>query len=494
MTRALTDPPRTAGPRQPHRCLAWLACALFLPPALAATSPPATDERVQPGCGAEPLPTQAAREAVGFVERTVHEAHVDGPERDQPALRQLQALGQSIHEPIAPAALALAINRALGLAGDAHLRVELSPQAAATCNTLPIEFEWGDQGLLVTSQGGSVPTGSRVSSIGQRSLRDLESFARHHIPHENAYWARSEFARLVTREDWARAAGLADTGGSVDVTYTSPAGAVGRTTLTFDRAARATRPWVGFQIYAGQSTGLLWMDRCEPDEEFQRTLDAFVVAVRNANVRKVAIDLRRNPGGDAGAALAVLRAFGLSAAQGFSVETRVSATLVATMPMLAPSSLAPVFEGAGLPTPAADAERYEIPAPLVLALVQSRLGERAFETAPDRQLFLLTGGATFSSAALFTLLVRDNALGLVIGEPIGNAASFNGSEVILAVPGMPHELHVSTAHLARPDGLAGLAPTVLPDVLAPATMHSLAQGTDPALDFVLHAPSARKKR
>jgi hypothetical protein len=170
------------------------------------------------------------------------------------------------------------------------------------------------------------------------------------------------------------------------------------------------------------------------------------------------------------------------------VEVRVSNTLLAAMPMFAPTAIAPAFQSAGAPAPPADATRYQMPPSLVLNLVQARLGDRTYETAPGRALYLLTAGATFSSAALFTVLVRDNALGRIVGEPIGNSASFNGSELIMPVPGLPHELHLSTAQLSRPERLSGNAMTVLPDVLAPSTPQSLAQRGDPALDVVRQAP------
>jgi hypothetical protein len=368
------------------------------------------------------------------------------------------------------------------------LRVELPANAAERCRFLPFGLIWADTGLLVSTHGGPVPAGSRISMIGGRSLEQLEVLAQQVIPHENPYWARSEFARLAVREDWAGSAGLRDNARSVEVAYVAPAGAAHRTTVAYDYPSPSTRAWVGFELYPAHSTGHFWMDRCDPDEEFFSTLDEFVVAVRDAGIRKVAIDLRRNPGGDVGVALAVLRAFGAEVTRGFGVEVRVSNTLLAAMPMFAPTAIAPAFQSAGAPAPPADATRYQMPPSLVLNLVQARLGDRTYETAPGRALYLLTAGATFSSAALFTVLVRDNALGRIVGEPIGNSASFNGSELIMPVPGLPHELHLSTAQLSRPERLSGNAMTVLPDVLAPSTPQSLAQRGDPALDVVRQAP------
>lgn len=483
-------PPSRAVARRSRRTVAVLACALLaVHAANAATPDPASAAGVRNLCDGPLLDTGSARAAVDFVARTVASAHVAGPGHDASTLQGLRTLAESIRGPVAPASVALAINRELARAGDAHLRVDLPENVAGKCGFLPIGLEWTDAGLLVATEGGPVPAGSRIAAFGGRSLAQLEALAREVIPSENPYWARSELARLAVREDWAASAGLRGDRRAVEVAYVTPAGTDERTVLTYDRpVAAAVRPWVGYELFPAHSTGYFWMDRCDPSEEFLRTLDAFVVAVRDGGIRKVAIDLRRNPGGDAGAPLAVLRAFGAHPARGFGAEIRVSEELLAAMPMFAPAAIAPAFESVGAPAPAPGAERYQVPAPLVLGMVQSRLGDRKFETAPGRALYLLTGGATFSSAALFSVLVRDNSLGQLVGDPIGNSASFNGSELVLPVPGLPHELHLSSARLSRPDLLAGESPTVLPDALAPATSQSIARHGDPALDFVRQAP------
>ncbi len=100
------------------------------------------------------------------------------------------------------------------------------------------------------------------------------------------------------------------------------------------------------------------------------------------------------------------------------------------------------------------------------------------------ELYLLTDGGTFSSASLFAILMRDNHLGMLIGEPTGNPPSFNASEIHLDIPHLPYYLNLSTAALIRPDADAGPAETILPDVLAPMTANALAAGSDPALDYV----------
>jgi hypothetical protein len=107
--------------------------------------------------------------------------------------------------------------------------------------------------------------------------------------------------------------------------------------------------------------------------------------------------------------------------------------------------------------------------------------------AAGRQLFLLVDGGTFSSAALFALLVRDNHLGVLIGEPVGTSTGFHGGELDIRVAPIDYFLSISTTRLDRPDIAAGISPTILPDVFIPLSGSSLAAGKDDALDYVLRA-------
>jgi C-terminal processing protease CtpA/Prc len=251
---------------------------------------------------------------------------------------------------------------------------------------------------------------------------------------------------------------------------------------------KATRNWVGYELYPADSTAMFWLERCDPNDEFFSTLSAFVHEVGRQNLRKVVIDLRGNPGGDSSVAIAILRSMGQTLQRGFSVAVRVSPELLLDMPIFAPSAIAPAFQAAGLASPRPESTRYTVPGSMVLGLLNDRLGHRQLDEVTQRSLYLLTDGGTFSSAALFAVLVRDNGLGLLVGEPTGNSVTFNGSEIERTVPGMRYVLHLSTAKLIRPDEGAGSAPALLPDLRAPQTTASVRAGRDAALDMILSRP------
>ena len=201
------------------------------------------------------------------------------------------------------------------------------------------------------------------------------------------------------------------------------------------------------------------------NDELNATLSRFVAQVRQLEIRKVAIDVRGNPGGDSGVALAILRAFGRAPTNAFSVDVRVSSELNAAQPAFDPKNMFPILEKFGISNSPANARNYRLPGSLVLSMLAQRLPQAVPDAAPQVDLYLLIDGGTFSSAALFAILMRDNHLGMLIGEPTGNPPSFNASEIHLDIPHLPYFLNLSTARLIRPDVGAGPAETILPDVL-----------------------------
>ena len=435
-------------------------------------------------CGAALVTPAVARRSVNYVAAQVRDAHyhtASAPtDRSVPALARLS---KDLSRPLSAAMLARRINGALGEAQDGHLRVEMAPGTAAGCATLPVAFTWTDDGLMALP-GGGLPAGARIVSVGGRTLDELESLAAATIPHENVYWARSTLAGRLGRADTLATAGLATRDGSVDVVYATADGRDAHARLKATAPSAAARPWIGYDVYAADSTGVFRFQRCDPNDEFFATLGAFMREVKQHEIRKVVIDVRGNPGGDSSVALAVLNSLAMPISQSFSVDIRVSRQLLHDLPMFDPAAVGPIFAGVGLPAPAPDAREYSVPAPMVLGMLAQRLDGRTLEIVPGRALYVLTDGGTFSSASLFAVLVRDNHLGMLVGEATGNAATFNGSEIERAVPGIPYVLHLSTARLARPDPLAGPAPTLLPDLRAPATSGALRAGQDTAVGLI----------
>lgn len=435
-------------------------------------------------CGTRLLTAPQVHKAIDFAVALVRESHyVPTARTNDRAVSALIRVSRGKIRPMTSAMLAHRMNVALAVDHDAHLRVELSAEVADHCPALPLALAWTDDGLLVLG-GGRIPAGARILSIGDRSLAQLETLAAKAVPHENLYWVHSVFAREIVRADVLRSFGLVADDGSVEIVYQRGQDAPVHLRLRLSKPLKQRRPWVGYKLFKGDSTGLFWLKRCDPNKEFFDTLAQFVAKVKQYGLRKVVIDLRGNPGGNSAVAIAILRSLGLTVKHGFSADVRVSLQLVHDEPMFAPAAIAKVFQAVGKSPPPADASRYRIPGPVVLAALSQELQGRHLNVVTGRRLYLLIDGGTFSSASLFALLVRDNCLGTIIGEPDGNSTPFDGSEIEGRIPATPYLLHVPTARLVRPRVAAGPAPTLLPDIRAPLTAEALATGRDDALELV----------
>ena len=438
-------------------------------------------------CVSAVLTRQQNRTALEEITGHLRSAHYGSSAGIPPALaRDLEALSSSAPVKMPAWQWAANVNTALATTNDGHLGLHLTEKAAASCARLPLELAWSDAGLFVRS-GGPVPAGSRIVSIGGKSIAALQQIALGTVPHENVYWARSELARLLPRADVARGEGLTGADGAVTVRFARPDGSAGSELMTPVEPSTKPAVWIGFQILPERSTALLRLGRLDDNDEAAAKLAEFFSAVIRGQIRKVVVDLRGNPGGEASLAVAILRYLGHTNYGFFSVDIRLSRELHDEQPRFDPENIGPAFVAAGLKPPPADARGYSVPGPLVFAATTQSLPPPPQEVATDRRLFLLVDGGTFSSAALFALLVRDNHLGLLIGEPVGTSTSFHGGELDLPISGTDYFLSVSTTRLDRPDAAAGVSPTILPDIFIPLSASTLAAGKDEAVDYVLHA-------
>jgi Peptidase family S41 len=439
-------------------------------------------------CGDVAMPAAAAHAAIDFVQARVVSAHIGSIGGvPAPVRTQLKSAREMAGRDPLQRELADALNGLLVPHGDAHLEVRMQDSAVAGCDALPIGMAWNSSGLWVRSGAGPVPTGSRIDAIGELSDSDLEQRLATRLPHETRQWLLFHAAQLLAREDTLRVLGLVDREGKVALRILTPDGKQQRASIALQSSPDSSqRPWFGWRLHPEAGTGVFWFGRFEYNAQIAGAFAEFLRRAGAADIRKVAIDIRGNPGGDSSVAVAMLDAMTAGDYSSFSVEVRPSPELAAQVPVLMPESLNPVLQQAGLPAIPADAATYLLPSPLVLAQLRGRTEVAPIGARLDgRRLFLLTDGGTFSSGTLFAALVRDNRLGEIVGESPGNTAGFNGSELRFDIPGMDYYLNLSTARMHRPDGNASNTSSIEPDIQVVPRGGDFAAGRDPALDAVL---------
>jgi peptidase S41-like protein len=189
-------------------------------------------------------------------------------------------------------------------------------------------------------------------------------------------------------------------------------------------------------------------------------LKQFFDGVRARKIGRIAVDVRRNGGGDSRVVNELLRYVDIEHYTGCGAVVRWSDD--------ARARLTGVAKLAGL------LEHYP----------QMRVANARVPEPFRGQLFVLTSKATFSSGNWFALFVQDNKIGKVLGEPTGNAPSSYGDTLRFGLQHSGLSYTLSYKHWQRPDPKRDPANCLTPDVLLVTTRRHVLEGTDPVLEHL----------
>lgn len=172
--------------------------------------------------------------------------------------------------------------------------------------------------------------------------------------------------------------------------------------------------FVSYEIDAEKDLAILTLDSCENNSEYKNCLKNMFTEVKEKGIRNVAVDLRNNGGGNSSVANEFLRYLDIDSYKSWGDVWRLG-----------------VFEisrsGGELKN-----DKYE-------------------ELLFDGDLYLLTSVYTFSSAMDFAMLVKDNKLGLIIGQAPGNNPSSYGDISFFTLPNSNIFMQISTKKWYRID-------------------------------------------
>jgi hypothetical protein len=110
------------------------------------------------------------------------------------------------------------------------------------------------------------------------------------------------------------------------------------------------------------------------------------------------------------------------------------------------------------------------------------------DTPGARDLYVLIGRDTFSSAVLNAIDLKQEAGAVFVGEPSGGRPNHYGEIKSLELPDLGRRLTYSTKYFTHYK--AGDPPALMPDIEVPVSFEAYVDGRDPALEAVLEATHA----
>lgn len=187
--------------------------------------------------------------------------------------------------------------------------------------------------------------------------------------------------------------------------------------------------FVQYEIYKDKSLAVLTLNACTFNGEYTTCLHEMFTEVSRQGIRNVAVDLRNNGGGDSRTANEFIRYLNVDRYREPTFRQRLG-----------------IFRVGG----AASGCMTE--------------NEQVAGLTFDGQIYVLTSSETFSSAMLFAQDIKDNHLGLLIGEAPGNDPNGYGDIAVFVLPNSGLIMQISTKQFFRADANC-TDDLVMPDIL-----------------------------
>jgi len=301
-----------------------------------------------------------------------------------------------------------------------------------------------------------------IAALGDKDIETIVREMRALIPAENEHWRKLGMAEKLQRHEFLDTLGVIESN-AVDVrvereetpiTLTAPLKLPGQCA-----PKPAARPWLGHQVDPNLSLGLFYLDRCIVNDTYKAALRAFFERVRDHHIRNIAIDVRRNGGGSSRVVDEFLRYLNIDRYRHFGGDVRYSKEL-------AEKTVSSRTSGYRRGKPRKARNRKIEDKSLLF----------------DGKLFVLTSPATFSSGNWFAVIIKDNGLGTIIGEPTGNAPSSYGDVPTFQMPNTGFSFSVSHKRWVRPHPDNDPEDALYPDVPVYTTIGDIINGVDPQLE------------
>lgn len=285
---------------------------------------------------------------------------------------------------------------------------------------LDVEFQKEETGLYCKLKDGTI---KKVNKINNISTDDLYKTFLEQFSFDNSYYARANFESYLRKPITLSLLGI-NANKEVKLEFENESENL---VLQFKEPEQkeAIKP-VSFEINEDKSLGIFTLNVCTLSEEYKNSLKEFFTEVKNKNIKNVAIDLRSNGGGNSEVIGEFIKYLDVDSYNDYVTKTRY------------------MFKIIGNNSAVTKNNKYK-------------------DLTYSGKLYTLTSTRTFSSAMMFTVVLADNNLAEVIGEPAGNKPTSYGDILQFQLPNSKLMFTTTFKLFSRPDSLKDSEEAQIPD-------------------------------
>ncbi|QNO13849.1 hypothetical protein HYG86_03245 [Alkalicella caledoniensis] len=362
----------------------------------------------------------------------VHPKTINGlPNEVEKAFQQAEVL---IEHPMTVGEFTIVVSEIIIKLEDGHTSVANVFQGDLK---LPMEIAYVDNEFYVLD-GKDVMAGDKLISLGGITMQEIYEVAKRRVPAENIYWINDRVKDFALWEST-----LTQLGATIDDVKNIEVelkryGEVIKTSLNFNDTY--TRPvdnqrfypvrYVsrGYSYFLDAENDLCYflLTRCVYDDQYIAFMETMFKDVKDNGINNIVIDIRGNPGGDSRVINEFIRYIDIDEYLSFGGKGRTS-------------TASKEQRGTGSRNSKAEPN-----------LVNNIRAEE--ELIFDGKIYALIDNGTFSSANWFAVIIKDNELGTIIGEPTGNAPNSYGDILRFQLTNSKIRYFISHTQWVRPKG------------------------------------------
>lgn len=361
------------------------------------------------------LSSEEAREDLAYAMRCIKKCHplfLDGTPDNVQKYYQASVTRLERNRSITVNDLRREIQSVLSVMGDAHTSVR---------------GKWDDE-VYVPSVARRKQEGWRLMGINRRTVDAIFEQNKKLYSYEAESWAQHQMTNDFFCLSGVDYLGLIDQG-LVIYTWEKEKGKQENESYTAEDfvtleaykeineeylTAQEETSFVSYVIDEEKSLALLTLRECRWNQEYTDCLHQMFAEVKAQGIRRVAVDLRGNGGGNSLVANEFLRYLPVKSYKEVTYRWRLGWFM--------------------LPNDK-----------------QTSVNEQYTDLTFNGHVYVLTDASSFSSAMMFAEYIKDNRLGTLIGEAPGNTPSGYGDIAIFQLPHSGLLLHVSTKQFFRAD-------------------------------------------